>query len=234
MEVLDDQHQRAGGQPPLHQGAGGHVDLALELLGLQVVDARVVLLEPEHAEERGHHRGAILGADPERLQARRELAPRDVDGIAVLHLVGVAEERGHRPVGLLAQRRAGRAPDGEAGEASVRLEACEEFPLQARFSRAGLADEAQHLGASRPQLVEDRLHPAQLALAAHEGRGQAEALEAARRAPGRERTQQAMDPYRLALALEGNRLARGEREGVLGELIRRLADKNLARGRRAL
>ena len=104
VQVLDGQHQRAGGQPPLHQGAGGHEDLALELLGLQMADACVVLLEPEHADERGHHRRAILRADAERLQARGELAPRDVDGIAMLHLVGVAQERGHRPVGLLAQR----------------------------------------------------------------------------------------------------------------------------------
>ena len=43
-----------------------------------------------------------------------------------------------------------------------------------------------------------------------------------------------MDPDRLALALERNLLTRGEREGVMGELIRRVADQDLARGRRAL
>ena len=148
MQILDDQHQRAGGEPPLHQGAGGHEDLALELLRLQMAHARVVLLEPEHPGERGHHRRAILRADAERLQARGELAPRDLDGIAVLHLVvGVAQEGGHRPAGLLAQRRARRAPDRDALEAPGRLEAREAPPPQPRLPRSGLADEAQHLAA---------------------------------------------------------------------------------------
>ena len=234
MQVLDDQHQRTGGQPPLHEHVGGHEDLALELLGLQMADARVVLLEPEHPGERGHHRGPLLHVDPERLKARRELAPRDVDGIAVLYPVGVAQERGHRPVGLLAQRGAGRAADRGVLEAPGRLEAREELPLQPRLPRPRLADEAQHLGAAGPHVVEGRVHPAQLALAAHEVRPQPEALESAGRARGRERTQQAMDPHRLALALERHLLARGEREGVMGELIRRVADQDLARGRRAL
>ena len=152
----------------------------------------------------------------------------------MLHPVGVAQERGDRPVGLLAQRRARRAPDRGALEAPGRLEAREELPLQPRLPGPGLADEAQHLGAPRPHVVEGRLHPAKLALAAHEGRGQPEALEAAGRARGRERAQQAMDPHRLALALERDLLARGEREGVMGELIRRVADQDLARRRRAL
>ena len=43
-----------------------------------------------------------------------------------------------------------------------------------------------------------------------------------------------MDPHGLALSLERNLLARSEGEGVLGELIRRVADQDLARGRRAL
>ena len=76
--------RRRAAAPP---GRGGHEDLALELLRLQMAHARVVLLEPEHPGERGHHRRAILRADAERLQACRELAPRDLDGIAVLHLV---------------------------------------------------------------------------------------------------------------------------------------------------
>ena len=130
MQVLDDQHQRATGQPSLHEHVGGHEDLALELLGLQMADARVVLLEPEHPGERGHHRGPLLRVDPERLEAGRELAPRDVDRITVLHSVGVAQERGHRPVGLLAQRGARRAPDRGALEAPGRFEAREELPLQ--------------------------------------------------------------------------------------------------------
>ncbi len=206
----------------------------LELLRLQMADARVGLLEPEQAGERGHHRGPILRADPERLEARRELAPGGLDGIAVLHPVGVAQERGHRPVGLLAQRRARRAPDRDALETPGRFEAREELPLQPRLPGPGLPDEAQHLGAPRPHVREGRLHPGELALAAHEGRGQPEALEAARRAGRRERAQQAMHPHRLALALERHLLARGEGEGVVGELIRRVADQDLARGRRAL
>ena len=119
-------------------------------------------------------------------------------------------------------------------EAPGRLEAREELPLQPRLPRPRLADEAQHLGAAGPHVVEGRLHPAQLALAAHEGRGQPEALEPAGRARGRERAQQAMDPHGLALALERHLLTRGEREGVMGELIRRVADQDLAGGRRAL
>jgi hypothetical protein len=188
VQILDDQHQRAGGQSPLHQGVGGHEDLALELFGLQMTYARIVLLEPEHPGERGHHRGPVLRVDPERRQARGQLAPRDLDGIAVLHPVGVAQQRGHRPVGLLAQRRARRAPDRRALEASGGLEAREELPLQPGFPRPGLADEAQHLGAPRPHVVEGRLHPPQLALAAHERRGQPEPLEPARRARRGERT----------------------------------------------
>ena len=43
-----------------------------------------------------------------------------------------------------------------------------------------------------------------------------------------------MDPHGLAFAFERNLLARGEREGVLGELICRVTDQDLARGRRAL
>jgi hypothetical protein len=43
-----------------------------------------------------------------------------------------------------------------------------------------------------------------------------------------------MDPHRLALALERDLLARGEREGVMGELIRRVADQDLAGRRCAL
>ena len=234
VQILDDQHQRAGGQPALHQGVGRQEDLALELLGLQMADARVVLLEPEHPGERGDHRGPILRVDPERLQARGQLAPRDLDGIAVRHPVGVAQERGRRAVGLLAQRRARRAPDRGALEAPGRLEAREELPLQPRLPRPGLADEAQHLGAPGLHVVEGRVHPTELALAAHEGRGQPEALEPAGRARGPERPQHAMDPDRLALALERDLLARREREGVMGELIRRVADQDLARGRRAL
>ena len=234
VQILDDQHQRAGGEPPLHQGASGHEDLALELLRLQMAHARVVALEPEHLGERRHHRRAILGTDPERLQARREPAPRDLDGIAVLHPVRVAQERGDRSVGLLAQRRARRAADRGALEAPGRLEPREELPLQPRLPRPGLADEAQHLAAPRPHVVEGRLHPAKLALAAHERRGQAEALETPGRARGRERAQQAMDRHELALALERDLLTRGEREGVMGELVRRVADQDLARRRSAL
>jgi len=63
---------------------------------------------------------------------------------------------------------------------------------------------------------------------------QAQGLEAAGRARGRKRAQQAIDRHRLALALEPQLLARGEGEGVVGERIRRVADQNLARGRRAL
>ena len=234
VQILDDQHQRAGGEPPLHQGKDGHEDLALELLRLQMAHARVVLVEPEHPGERGHHRRAILRVDPERHQALRELAPRDLDGIAVLHPVGVAQERGYRPVGLLAQRRARRAPDRGALEAPGRLEAREELLLQPRLPRSGLADEAQDLGAPRPRVVEGRFHLAQLALAAHEGRGQAEPRQAARRARRGERAQQAMHHHRLALALEPDLLARGEREGVVRELVRRIADEDVARRRRAL
>ena len=160
MQVLDDQHQRAGREPPHHQGVDGHEDLALELLRLQMAHMRVVLLEPEHPGEGGHHRRSLLRADPERLQTCRELAPRDLDGIAVLHPVGVAQERGRRPVGLLAERRARRAPDGDTLEAPGGLEAREVLPLQSRLPGPGLADEAQHLGAARPHLVEGRLHPA--------------------------------------------------------------------------
>ena len=149
--------------------------------------ARVVLLEPEHPGERGHHRRAILRVDSEGLQARRELLLGDLDGITVLHPVGVAQERGRRSVGLLAQRRARRAPDRGALEAAGPLEAREELPLQPRLAGPWLADEAEHLGAARPHVVEGRFHLAQLALAADEGRGQSEALEAAGRARGRER-----------------------------------------------
>ena len=46
VQVLDDQHQRAGGEPTLDQGANRHEDLALELLRLQVADARVVQASP--------------------------------------------------------------------------------------------------------------------------------------------------------------------------------------------
>ena len=147
---------------------------------------------------------------------------RDLDGIAVLHPVGVAQERGRRSVGLLAQRRARRAPDRGALEAPVCLEAREELPLQPRLPGPRLADEAEHLGAPRPHVVEGRFHQAKLALAADEGRGQPEALEAAGGARGRERAQHAIDPHRLALALEPDLLARGEREGVVRELIRRV------------
>jgi len=45
------------------------------------------------------------------------------------------------------------------------------------------------------------------------------------------RAQEAIDRDRLALALEPDLLARGEREGVLRELIRRIADQDLARHR---
>ena len=196
--------------------------------------ARVVALEPEHLGERRHHRRAILGTDPERLQARREPAPRDLDGIAVRHPVGVAQERGDRPVGLLAKRRARRAPDRGALEAPGRLEPREELPLQPRLPSPGLADEAQHLATPRPHVVEDRFHPAKLALAPDQGRGQPEALEAAGRARGRQRAQEAMDPHWLALALERDLLARGERERVMSELIRRVADQDLTRRRSAL
>ena len=234
VQILDDQHQRTGGEPPLQQGAGGHEDLALELLRLQMTQAKVVALEPEHLGERRHHRRAIFGTDPERLQARREPAPRDLDGVAVLHPVGIPQERGDCPVGLLAKRRARGAPDRGALETPGRLEPREELPLQPRLPGPGLADQAQHLGAPRPHVVEGDLHPVKLGLAAHEGRGQAEALEAAGRARGRQRSQQAMDSHWLALALERDLLARREREGVVGELIRRVADQDLARRRRAL
>ena len=234
VQILDDQHERAGGEPPLHQGAGGHEDLALELLRLQMAHARVVLLEPEHPGERGHHRRAILRVDPEWHQARRELAAGDLDGITVLHPVGIAQERRHRSVGLLAQRRARRAPDRGALEAAGRLEAREELPLQPRLPGPWLADEAEHLGAPRPHVFEGPFHQVKLALATDEGRGQPEALEAAGGARGRERVQHAIDPHRLALALEADLLARGEREGVVRELICRFADEDVACRRRAL
>ena len=69
----------------------------------------------------------VIAVVPQRPGQR---AVEQLDGITVLDPVGVAQERGRRPVRLLAHRRARRAPDRGALEASVRLEAREELPLQ--------------------------------------------------------------------------------------------------------
>ena len=159
---------------------------------------------------------------------------RDLDGITVLHPVGVAQERGRRPVGLLAQRRACRAPDRGALEAAGHLQAREELPLQPRLPGPWLADEAEHLGAPRPHVVEGRFHQAQLALAADEGRGQPEALEAAGGARGRERVQHAIDPTGSLLPLSWISSRGANAKAWCVELIRRVGYQDFARRRRAL
>ena len=161
--------------------------------------ARVVLLEPEHPGERGHHRRAILRADAERLQAG-ELAPRDLDGIAVLHLVGVAQERGHRPMRLLAQRRARRAPEvtpsrRPAASRRAKNSAAGDFPRPGSPMRLSTWARPARMSSKAACIRAARSRPTRC--------GQPEALEAAGRARGGERAQQAMDPTGSLLPLSG-------------------------------
>ena len=196
---------------------------------------RVVLLEPEHPGERGHHRRAILRVDPERHQARRELAHGDLDGIAVLHPVGVAQERGRRSVGPARPApsmpragswcpRGGQPPRGArrtpAAAATSRTPGSP-MRLSTWARPARMSSKAASIRRQLALAGRRRARPAR----GPRGRGRSAGPRAS---PARDR------PHRLALALEPDLLARGEREGVVRELIRRVGYQDLARRRRAL
>ena len=138
VEIVDDDHQGIVLDAPFEQGARRQDDLALELLGLDVV--RLGVFHAEHVAQHRRDRFGLVRAGAERPEAVDQLLPRHVERVGLVDLVRVAEERPEDAVGRLAQRRARRASDDGTCEPAFGLERREELGDEARLARSGFAD----------------------------------------------------------------------------------------------
>src|ERR1700731_5192648 len=92
MQVLD--HEKKGGtrQPPLEECAHREVDLALELLGLDLALPGLNRVEPEDMVEGGHELSALRWRQPELGDACRQLLPCRLRTILRGDAVGAAQD----------------------------------------------------------------------------------------------------------------------------------------------
>jgi hypothetical protein len=125
VEILHDNKERLLPEPLLDQHARGHHDLALELFRIQLAGSHFV-----DAEDGAQHRRDgldHLGFGSKRAQPLRQLLPSDVERIVGSHLVGFPEECSEDTVRGLAEGRAGRLPDGRAGQLAIGFEPPQEL-----------------------------------------------------------------------------------------------------------
>ncbi len=234
MQVLD--HEKNGGtrQSPLEECAHCEVDLALELLGLDLTRSGLDGAKPDDMVERGHELSALRRRQPELGDACSQFLPRRRRTIVRRDTVGAAQDCTERAEVLFAERRAGGAPHHHRAEPLIVLDPRQEFAHQARFANAGIADQAHQMGVARDRPFQTIEHAAELGVAADQGRAQAERLEPAGFARGVERTNQAVHRMPAALALERD-LAHGlKAEDMAGEAVSRRADQHLTGPRQRL
>ena len=234
MQVLD--HEKNGGtrQSPLEEYTHCEVDLALQLLGLDLALPGLNRAEPEDLVEGGHELGAFGWRQPEFGDTCRQLLPRRRHTILRRDAVGAAQDRSECSEVLFAERRAGRAPHHHRGEPLIVLDPRQEFAHQARLTNTGVADQAHHMGGARDRPFQTIEHAAELSVAADQGRAQAERIEPAGFTRGVERTNQAVHRMLAALALKRD-LAHGlKAEGMAGEAVSRQADQHLTGSRQGL
>ena len=144
-------------------------------------------------------------------------------------MVGFAEQRPEDAVGGLAQRRAGDAADGRAGEPAVGLEPLQELGDQPRLAGARLADQAHDLGAAPLHPLERREQLVELVGAPDQRGREPVGREPARRSRLGERAEQAMDHDRLRLAAQRQLARRLEREAMPGERVGGVGDQDGSR-----
>src|SRR5215469_8659546 len=178
MQILDHEKNRGMRQSPLEECAHREVDLALELLGLDLAAPGLNRTEPEDMVEGRHELMAIGRRQPEFGNACRQLLPRHRRAILRGDAVGTAEDRTERAEVLFPEWRAGRAPDYQRAEPLIVLNPRQEFAYQARLANTGIADHAHHMGVTGNRPFQTIEHTAELGVAADQGRGQAERLEA--------------------------------------------------------
>ena len=228
MQVLEGPHERPDLKPALDHRAQGKGDLALELLGVEVLEAEIARVDAEQiAQARRDARDIVLvGANA--LEARDELVLGHHEGVVRRHAVGVAHGARQHPVRLLAERGALNPAHCHALEPALGLEPRQELGEQPRLARAGLADQAHDLGLATGRALERGHHLAELVLAADERCLEAERLEPARRSRRIEGAEQPMGGQRPRSTLQRELPERVEGEGVAGQPVGHRADHDVS------
>jgi hypothetical protein len=210
------------------------VDLAFELLGLDLALSSLDRAEPHDMVEGGHEFSALGRRQPELGDACRQLFSRRRRTILRRDVVSTAQDRTERAEVPFAERRARRPPHHDRAEPLIILDPRQEFAHQPRLANAGIADQPHYMGVARERPFQTIENAAELGVAADQGGAQSKRLEPAGFARGVERTNQAVHRMLAALALERD-LAHGlKAERMAGEAVSGRANQYLTGSRQGL
>lgn len=229
MQILDDKEERRPLEAALEYDADEREELAAELLGLDVPQRPFAIAEAEDVEQERHPFLHLGRSKADLHKTRRETFLRRLRRVARRYAVGAAQHGGERPIGRLAERRAGGAPYGHVLEARILGDSGEEFADEARLADAGIADELDELRRAAAGERQAVPHAADFPVASDQRRAEAEGVEPPGGPRRFQRSHHAMNLQAAGLAAERDGAERLIGEGMPRELMGDRPDEYLLR-----